>query len=539
MIDILIDSNAIYTGVDGKPFTGSIKIHKNIITEVKKEKASQEEIDNAKRYLDFGDKLVLPGLSDAHVHYSSGAYMVGGNFVENLFDAKSAEECVSFAKEYLDQNPDLETVLGLGWFNSLWENDALPDKSIIDKVIPDKPVYLMNVDGHAYWLNSKALEECNITRDTEVQFGAIGKDENGEPNGLLFENEATGLCTDKAISLTSEELQNAQCILLDEISKWGLTSISDLATNSVLTNENTIYESTQRLLDDGRLTARINFWPAMGLTENFEEQKQSMKKYDSDMFRVCGLKQYVDGVTSTYTGYLLEPYEDNPETCGASNYSADFYDKIITAANKQGLPVRLHCIGDGAVRIALDAFEKSKKENVNYLDLNNSIEHIENIDEKDIPRLKELNVIASVQPCHLPLDENEKISRIGKERCRYEWPFKSFEDIDVTMAFGTDSPLVSLNPFLNIHAAITRCDAEGNPTGVNPQEKISLESAINSYTLGSAISNGMEDKLGTLENGKLADITIINNNLFEIDENDIPKTEAVMTIVDGKIVYEK
>lgn len=539
MIDILIDSNAIYTGVDGKPFAGSIKINDNIITAVKKEKASQSEIDDAKRYIDLGDKMVLPGFSDSHIHYSLGALMVSGGIVSNLMDAKSAEECVSFVKEHLDKNPNLERICGYGWFNSLWEDDSLPDKSIIDKLIPDTPVYLGNIDGHAYWLNSKALEECNITRDTEVSFGAVGKDKNGEPNGLLFENEATGLCLDKVINFTDEEFEEAQYVLLDLFARLGLTSVSDLAANSVLSIESKIYSAAQKLLDDEKLTVRINFWPSMGLTGNFEKQKELEKKYNSDMLRVCGVKQFVDGTTSVYTACMLEPYEDNPDTCGSSNYPADFYKEIIPEANKHGLSVRLHCIGDGAVRIALDGFEKSKKINDNYSELHNCMEHVESISEKDIPRLKELDVIASVQPCHLPIDENEKISRIGKERCRYEWPFKSFDDIGVTMAFGTDFPMIIPNPFVNLHAAVTRCDTDGNPTGANPQEKISLECAINSYTLGSAISNGMEDKLGTLESGKLADITIINNNLFEIDENDILNSQVEMTIVDGKIVFEK
>ncbi|MEL7658187.1 MAG: amidohydrolase family protein [Bacillota bacterium] len=239
----------------------------------------------------------------------------------------------------------------------------------------------------------------------------------------------------------------------------------------------------------------------------------------------------------TYTAYLLEPYSDNPETVGFSNYPAELYEECIVGANKEGFGVRLHCIGDAAVRLALDAFEKSNHQNDNRM-LKNTIEHIESIHADDIPRFAQLGVVASMQPIHLPLDVNEKISRIGEERCQYEWPFKTMLENNATLAFGTDFPVASINPFPNIYAAVTRCDEHGELFGINPQERISLAETLRAYTYGSACAINREKELGTLEAGKLADIVVLDRNLFAVSEAEIPVTSVALTVMDGQIVYK-
>ena len=247
-------------------------------------------------------------------------------------------------------------------------------------------------------------------------------------------------------------------------------------------------------------------------------------------------------MTSTYTGFLIEPYYDKNDMTGSPNYPKEVYEKRIIAANKRGLGVRLHCIADGSVRLALDAFEAANhatQNEGNHKNIKNSIEHCENIHPDDIPRFKELGVIASMQPYHLTLDFNEKISRIGKERCRYEWPHRSLLDAGARLAFGTDYPVVDFNPFPSIYAAVTRCDDEGNPTGINPEERISLTEALQAYTYGSACAYGREKELGTLERGKLADIVVVDRDLFSIHQSEIKDCRIEMTIMDGKVVYKR
>jgi predicted amidohydrolase YtcJ len=287
----------------------------------------------------------------------------------------------------------------------------------------------------------------------------------------------------------------------------------------------------------GELTARIHLYTRLTGYTDFSKAKELEKKYCSEKLGIGGVKGFVDGVTSTYTGYLLEPYSDRPETSGAPIDPKEDMEAYVIAANKAGLGVRLHCIGDGAVRMALDMFEASAKTNGLH-GLKNTIEHIESIHPDDIPRFAELNVIPSMQPYHLTLDANEKISRIGVERSRWEWPHKTIIEKGGMLAFGTDYPVVDFNPFPSLYAAVTRCDDEGVPTGINPEECISLHEALTAYTAGAANAYGRLDDIGTIEKGKLADIIVVDRNLFEVDPGEIKDALVDLTVVDGKIIYE-
>ncbi|HYE69817.1 MAG TPA: amidohydrolase family protein, partial [Anaerovoracaceae bacterium] len=298
------------------------------------------------------------------------------------------------------------------------------------------------------------------------------------------------------------------------------------------------YEVAAALEQEGELTVRLHLYPSLGLDTNYEKVKSLREKYSSEKLRVSGLKQFVDGVTSTYTAYLLEPYSDNPDTVGFSNYPAELYEKCIVGANKEGFGVRLHCIGDAAVRLALDGFEKSNQQNDNSK-LKNTIEHIESIHADDIPRFAQLGVVASMQPIHLILEVNEKVSRIGEERCQYEWPYKTMLENNATLAFGTDFPIAGINPFPNIYAAVTRCDERGELFGTNPKERISLAETLKAYTYGSACAINRENELGTLEAGKLADIVVLSKNIFAGSNEEILNTCVKLTVMDGQIVYKE
>ncbi len=233
-----------------------------------------------------------------------------------------------------------------------------------------------------------------------------------------------------------------------------------------------------------------------------------------------------------------EPYKGFVAIKGnkiAAILNRETFEKSIIAANKAGLSVRLHCIADGSVRMALDIFEKSLELNGND-GITNTIEHIENIHPNYIPRFYKLGVIPSMQPYHLILDQNEKIARIGKERCRWEWPHKTILDSGAKLAFGTDYPVVDFNPFLTIHAAVTRSDENNRPAGVNPEECISLTEALLCYTKNAAKAYNRND-IGVLEKGKLADVVVLDRNLFDIDPYEIKNASVELTIMDGKIVY--
>ena len=277
----------------------------------------------------------------------------------------------------------------------------------------------------------------------------------------------------------------------------------------------------------------------MRRTDFFDAVKWA-KEFNSPTFKVTGVKGFLDGVTSTYTGLLLEPYADRPDTIGegAPLDSQESLNASVIAANAAGLPVRIHCIAEGSVRMALDAFEESLKVNGKH-GLVNTIEHIETIHPDDIPRFKELGVVASMQGEHLPLEMNEKIIRLGEERCRYEWAFRSFLDSGAVLALGTDFPVVHYNPFPGIYATVARKNHDGSMAGVDNGEYLTVAEALKANTMGSAFVYGRDHELGSLEEGKLADVVVMDRNLFEIPADDIKDTKILLTVMDGNVVYEQ
>lgn len=541
--DIIIKSNAIFTGLEKEPFKGSIGITGKNITYVGKNDIPSSWIEKNTKIFNFDNQLVTAGLSDTHLHYLMLAAILSDYCCSELSEAKSEKECIEILKKFSERNPGAKKLMGFGWFPANWTEGpnphALPSKVSLDEAFPHIPVYLMMADGHTFWCNTKALEECKIHKNMKYSFGYLGLDENGELNGILSELELIAPCFNQFYDFPDNIAEEMQEKLLKDVAKMGITSITDVAECTVINEVPAEIKKIKSMEAKGKLTARVNIYPSLGITTDMSIQTEIRDLYSSGMVKISGLKQFFDGVTSTYTAALIEPYEDKPDVKGDLNYDKEIFRQSILAANKAGFGVKIHCIGDYAVRAGLDIFEDSKNITPTYKQCRNSIEHIETIAPSDIPRFKQLGVTASVQPVHLPLDANEKIERVGEERSKFEWPLKSFVDCGVNLAFGTDAPVSSLNPFENMYFALTRKDIDGNDTGVNPEEKITLQQAIMAYTYGSAYANNREDELGTLEIGKLADITVISKNLFEIPVEDIKKCKAVMTIVDGKVVYDE
>ncbi len=536
--DLVLKSNAVFTGLTNSIFKGGIAISGKKIAAVGSDIEIDKWIDQDTKVYEYNDSLIIPGFVDAHMHFFTGAFVSSKYMLTDLSRAHSEQECADMVGTFANEHPEYKTITGIGWFPAYWDKkDALPHRKLLDDVVSDRPVYLLSADCHTFWLNTKALEECSVTKDTQVTFGGIGKDEEGELTGLLFEIEAESTANEKAFLLPKQEMKALQKEFYKKLAAHGITSTTNMSASPLLEESFYEYEAAAELEKEGDLTVRLHLYPSLGLDTNLDKAKALREQYSSDKLRISGLKHFVDGVTSTYSAYLLEPYKDKPETSGFSNYPPELYKKTILNANKEGFGVRLHAIGDAAVRLALDAYEESNIQNENK-NIKNCIEHIESIHPEDIPRFPKLGIIASMQPMHLILDVNEKVTRIGKERCQYEWPFKTFINNNATLAFGTDYPVADIDPFPNIYSAVTRRTEEGEMIGVNPQEKISIAEALMAYTYGGACSINREDELGTLEEGKLADITVLDKNLFEISNEDILETKVKLTIMDGKVIFE-
>ena len=536
--DLILYCNAIFTGSSLGMLDGAVAIKGNKIIFV----GSREEAEVYKTgqtvLKEVKDGMIMSGFGDAHAHFMQGALMTSDSFCSALNEAHSEEECVQMMVEFRKKHPNLERYFGYGWLPSYWGNAPFPTKESLDPYFPDVPVYLRAVDGHSEWMNSAALKESGYLTGWKPQYGSVDTLPNGELSGLVREGGDL-LSRQFDTKLPDSEVKRLQREFIKSLNEVGITTFTEMGAQlpEAIDSE---YGIVKQIEEEGELTIRLLLYPGTEIQpERISELAEFKKRYQSEMLKINGLKGFADGVTSTYTAAMLEPYSDKPDDCGYLNHPVSQYHEWVKEANRQGYGIRVHCIGDRAVRTILDACEESNKCNDNR-GVRNTIEHIEVIHPSDITRFQELGVVASMQPLHLPLDEFDKISRCGVERSKFEWAHKSILRTGAVLALGTDYPIADYAPLPNIYQAITRKGINGVQYGnYSTDEKMSLEEALLAYTYGTAFALNMEDKTGNLEVGKYADLIVLNKNLFQIETEDILTTSVLMTMVDGKIVYEK
>lgn len=537
-MDYCIKAKHLFAG-DGKPpVAKSILIQEDRIEKVVNPGEETEFIDGETVIIDAGDGLVMPGFIDAHTHFFNGALAYSEHVCCDIEASTSEEDCVRIISEYAKAHPNEKRIRGRGWFVTNWKDAPLPTKESLDGALPDIPVYLAAADCHSYWLNSKALEECGITKDMEVETGYIGKLPNGELSGMLVEMDACEIADRKYREFSLKEQKEIYMSFMEHVASLGVTSLSEMMPGEYDEEYLEKYKVIKQLGEEKNAKCRLHLFPKLFDVDDYEVAVQWKKELDNDWLKLSGLKGFIDGVAETYTGLLLEPYTDRPDTkgIGVPAISLEELKERIYEANKLGLPVRIHCIADGSVRMALDAFEYAVNKTKTMLP--NTIEHIENIHPDDIKRFQKLGVIPSMQPMHVILDCDGKIIRIGPERIKYEFPWKSMWDAFGGVAIGTDFPVVSLNPFDNIYAAVTRKNFDGSEASHNPEEVLTMEQTLMGYTYWAAKCYGREDEIGTVSEGKLADLVILNQNLFDISAKQIRDTKVELTMLGGKIVYE-
>ncbi|WHY02529.1 amidohydrolase [Neobacillus sp. DY30] len=528
--DIILTSKAVFTGLEEVPKPAAIAISENRIIAV----TSIEEMDSyiGERTLiyNYENQLIIPGFHDFHVHA-----MMGGLSLEslNLFEARSEREAVEMVKRYAASKGPEEWIIGFMWDSSYWDEKKFPNRHSLDQAIPDRPVVLFHAEGHYTWVNSKALEIASIYKHTpNPPNGIIEKDANGELSGILIE-EASSLITMYAYDFSQEKKKQFFKNFLHEAARLGVTSVNNLFGTETLSKLDD-FELFREFESADELTVRMHLFPA--LNGNIEEAIELREKYQSSKLRVAGLKQFIDGVITSRTAFLLDPYSDKTDTFGMPAHSFEEVFKWVEEADRHGFSIRFHAIGDAAIRFALDAYENAQQKN-GIRDSRHSIEHIEVIHPKDISRFAELNVIASMQPDHIALSERDTYTeRIGKQREKYVFMINTLKNAGAKLAFGSDFPIDSLNPLRQIYRAVTRIDSSDKDVW-NPDERITVSDAIKAYTSGSAYGTFREHELGTIEEGKLADLAVLDRNLFEIPAVEILKAKVQLTLSDGKIVY--
>ncbi len=520
----------IYTVNDNQPLAESVIIENNKIIFVGSNKDANKIIDDQTSVIDLKGKLMLPGFIDNHVHFITGGFYLLGI---DLRLANTTSEFKQILKDYAEKHPG-KWITGGYWDHEKWEIKDLPTKEMIDEVIKDQPVFVDRLDGHMGVANSFALKLAGITKDTESPDGGlIVKDpKTGEPTGVLKDN-AMYLITKHIPEPTAEENYEALLAALEEAKKLGITSVQDITYKDAL-------DAFEKAKAEGKLTCRIfTRWP---IADYQHLVKNNIKiGYGDDLIRMGSLKAFADGSLGSSTAWFFERYDQDTMTTGLPMdiITDGSMEKWCSDADKNGLQLSVHAIGDRANSYMLDLFEKIKKENPNW-DRRFRLEHAQHVKFEDIPRFKEIGVIPSVQPYHCIDDGVWAEKRIGPERIKYTYPFKSFLDAGVKMCFGTDWYVAPLNPLLGLYAAVTRRTLdEKNPNGWVPEQKISIEDAIKCYTINSSYASFEENIKGSIEVGKLADLIVLSDDILTIDPVKIKDAQVEMTVFNGKIIYQK
>src|SRR3989441_1783396 len=533
--DTIILNARIYTVNPQQPSAEALAISGEKILAVGTKNEIEKYRGASTRIIDAQGHLVLPGFVDCHIHFMDGSM---GLTRVDLNDAKTVAEIQKRVKDYAESHPQEPWITGMGWSYPTFGPSALPDKKILDDVVPTRPLYLVAFDGHSSWANSKALQMAGITRETpDPPNGKIVRDEKGEASGAL--KESAGDLVGKLLPKPAREERLAALRMgMHEANKFGLVGVHSAGQDFEWLD---LYDE---LRHSGELTVRfyIAYFldPPQLTPDAIEKIEQARRTYRDEWISGGVVKTMLDGVIEAHTAAMLAPYSDDPTQIGKLFWEPEKYKQTIKELDHRGLQIFTHAIGDRAVRLALDAYEEAKESNQTH-DARPRIEHIETISAQDIPRFGKLGVVASFQPLHAyPDDDTLKIwaRNVGPERAQRAWVWRSIESTGGLLAFGSDWPVVTLNPWPGVQNALTRQTTEGDPPGGwIPKERISLADAIKGYTLGAAFAGHREKTEGSLEPGKLADLIVLSQDLFKIEPTDIGKTEVLLTMVGGKVVY--
>ncbi|KOR85659.1 amidohydrolase [Bacillus sp. FJAT-22058] len=530
--DIVLSSDAIFTGLTHEPTSGAIAILGDKILSVGSKAEIEPFIGSGTKVFNYGNQLIMPGFHDFHLHIMFSALSLTSI---NLFEARSAQEVAAKVLEFSKECPEEDWIIGMQWDAGYWHDKQEPHYRILDAVIPDRPVVLFHAEGHYTWVNSKAMELAGVTEDIrDPDFGRFERDKNGLLTGILYE-EAQQIVLKEALRLTQNKKETILKEFLRLLSQNGITSVNDLFApiDDFLQD----YDLFEKLDKQGELTTRFHITPE--LDGNLDKAQTLRNKYESKKLQFSGLKQFVDGTVTGHTAYFLKPYSDQLDICGHPALNPEVLIDRVVKADELGFRIRFHAIGDAAIRLALDAFEEAVRKN-GKRDSRHTVEHIEVIDSDDIERFSKLGVIASMQPDHMAASSREVYSSIiGPEREKNVFLTKSLLNTGASLALGTDFPVsISLNPMRQIYTAITRVDSSGDSQNTwHPEQKLTLAEALQAYTYGSAYGCFREHELGTIEEGKLADLVVLDRNLFDIPESEVLKTKVELTINDGKVVY--
>ena len=527
---LIITNAAVYTVDKQHPTAEAVAIIGDRIVAV----GSSAEIDvwhgPETKVIDVGRKLVLPGFNDAHVHFIQGGAQLDQ---VQLTDAASPEEFAKRIAAQAKKTPKGEWILGGRWDETKWPKQELPTKELVDGVTGSAPIFVERYDGHEALANSAAMKLAGVDAKTkDVPGGVIVRNASGNPTGI-FKDAAEELIYKAIPPISHEQRVRVARRALEHAASLGVTSVQHMNP------EFADVAAYSELAEKGELTTRIYAVPME--TDWRDQAKVGIRHaWGSSSLRLGAVKGYADGSLGSRTAYMFEPFADDPGNRGLLSdemHPPSAMRERLMGADAAGLQIRVHAIGDRAISMMLDIFGDIEKEH-GYHDQRFAIEHAQHMAQKDFERFARLHVIASMQPYHAIDDGRWAEKRLGHDRARYSYSWRSFLDHGVTLAFGTDWPVAPLDPLQGLYAAVTRATLDGkNPDGWIPEEKITLPEAVEAYTMGAAFAEFQEKDKGSITPGKLADMVILSDNIFSTKPEAIRNAKVETTIVGGKVVY--
>lgn len=537
--ELVLKSDAVFTGDGLSPFKGGVAIADGKIVACGDDLHLAPFIGPDTDVREFGDRLIMPGIIDSHTHFAQGAMTTDPDFCVNLIDCTSFEQVMERMQAFAESHPDNEWLVGVQAIQFQWEVPEMPSAKMIDAYISDRPVFLSQVDMHTFSANTCAIEKVGVTRDTPDPVGGkILKDENGDPTGV-FSNNAGALFMDEVYNPPLERARESFAKTAQRAVSYGITSVG--AVNPTFVSLEDPYRVFADMNRAGEFPLRVFMY-----TDLFEVETMTLDeiraKYDfpDTTIEWNGFKQFIDGVCSDHTAWMLDDYSNAPGNAGEPAEDPERVRAAVLRACEWGVLTRIHAIGDRSVRYVLDCFEEAERL-YGKQGLRHCMEHDETVQPEDLPRFAQLGISACMQPWHMLLDMGDlaKDDAVGPERAVLSWPIRSLMASGANVSLGSDFPVVGIEPMEEVYGAVYRMLEDGsNPEGWFPEERITMAEALRAYTYGSAYAMGVEDRLGTLAVGKEADVCVLSRNLFECEPAEVLDTVSELTVSGGKIVYE-
>ena len=524
--DIIIKNAKVFTSDESKPHAEAVAIRRNRILYVGSNAEAENHLYTKTRVIDGQGHTLTAGFIDSHVHLLSGAVWMG---TAQLRDVKTKDDLNNVLTQFADQNKTDPWIVGRGI-----RYDILSTRQELDEIISDRPIYIGSFDGHTAWANTKALEMAGILSDErEMPNGIIVRGKDGIATGELREEDAMDAVFDLVPVPDANRKRELLKLAIHEFNKAGITSVHNMNGDM---EELMTYAALE---DAGEMNLRVYvpYHVKPEATEDMLIEAVEMSKVRMDYVRGGAAKFFMDGVWESYTAFNIHPYADQPDTRAEPIFSLEHFIRMASICDKMGLQIAVHCCGDGAVRQTLDGYEAIQKMN-GKRDSRHRVEHIEVCQPEDMPRFKYLGVIASMQASHAPFSREDDLvwtDRTGPQRWPFAFPWRELINAGATLALGSDWTVAPFDPIYNINFALNRKVYDESC----PDQRLTIEECILGYTRDAAYTEFMENEKGQVKEGYLADLVLFSHDLFELKPEEITNAKAMLTIVDGRIVFEE